>query len=253
MTPVEFMEQCPDGIYQKAVTITKEDTDSSGEMTPGTLMRRMQHTAVEHMNNLGITGESMLEQGALWVLVRNALQIHRMPKMDEHVVIRVWFGKEKHCMNPSYYVCYSSTGEELASVSSQWLAIDAITRRLTKAPELIQRLTAKTVPDKLDPPANLVKFPDELPEHVERTVLPRHIDLNGHMSNSFYLDWAMELPEKGYLQTHAPCSLWIEYCRELMLGETVTLRYKQEQNTLFLRGFAGEEESFALKLDFGTL
>ena len=47
-----------------------------------------------------------------------------------------------------------------------------------------------------------------------------------------------------------PVSVWIRYEKELLVNETVTLKYTMEQEKLYLQGFRGEELSFSVILSY---
>ena len=247
---MENVLTCPEGMYRKEVTITQAQVDASGEMTPGALLRLMQDVSVEHLLTLGLDGDTMESHGYLWMLVRTALSIERMPRVGETVYLHTWFGAEKMWMIPGFYVCYSADGTLMAGAASQWMMVDVETRRLAEPPEIMKSLPVLALADAPALPARRVKLPAELPLRRDFTVQSHEIDRNGHMNNTFYVDWVTELAGDTAFRGRKTAFLWIEYARELLLGQTATLEYAKEEETLFVKGSADSGESFTLKMDF---
>jgi acyl-ACP thioesterase len=80
---------------------------------------------------------------------------------------------------------------------------------------------------------------------MTRTVAHEEIDLNGHLNNTHYLDWA-----DGLMGEKTPTSLWVQYVKELMEGQEVTLRYELGEDGLYVRGSSVAAESFLLTAAF---
>lgn len=250
MTTSTFLQECPADVYQKTIVIADEHTDEFDCMTPTAMVRQMQCAAGEHLTLLGLDGDTMEGHGFLWMLIRTSLQIHRAPRQGEQVVVRTWFGPEKRWMYPGHYVFYTLCGEKLAEAASQWMLVDRNTRRLADPPELLRALPDTSLEGEPELPARKISFPAELTGKAERTVQPHEIDRNGHMNNSYYLDWAAAIPDVKYRQGHALRSLWVEYSHELLAGQIATLQYEHEQNTLYLKGFAGNDDAFKIKIEY---
>ena len=103
----------------------------------------------------------------------------------------------------------------------------------------------------------VVSFEDEPPfpkireKGIDTPLEQRHavsiyeIDKNEHVNNSFYLDWAENLlDDAGRDSAFRIRRIWINYAREIRLGETVAFRYGQESDILFVKGMVGQETCF---------
>lgn len=248
---LEFAPECPAGAYQKAIHVTEAQTDAFGRMSPGAIARYICGAAVEHMSAVGVHGSILRSRGLLLVLAQTVIWVERLPRQGENVLLRTWAGREKHWMYPRRSVIFSAEEETLVSTCSQWLLVDLNTRRLAPPSELMLAVPAISLPNEPKAPAMRMPFPVKLTAQTERVVQPQEIDMNGHLNNSYYLDWAMELLDLAYLQKHAMRFLWVEYCKELFVEQRATLQYQQEEDTLFLKGQIEGEDSFSVKMDFG--
>ena len=247
----EFTETS--GVFQKQASVSDTQTDAFGRMTPGALARLVGDATAEHMTSLGLNYNTLRSHGLLWVLVRTALRVQNLPRQGERVLLCTWAGEERHWLYPRRTTILSSEGEELVSACSQWMLIDTDTRSMASPSELLQSVPVISFPDEPKLPSMRVSFPTELTERAERVVRPREIDLNGHMNNSHYLDWGEGLLGSEYLRNHSLRFFWVEYGKELFEGQNVSLHYKQEKDSLFLRGYTEGDTSFSLKMDYTEL
>lgn len=238
-----------ENVYQKKFCVSKEHADAQGRMTPGAIAREMGNLFMEQREAFGL-GTQLMDMGLLWVLVRTAIQAERLPKVGEDVLLRTWPGEEKRWMYPQRYEFVSRAGERLVGAASQWVLMDAKTRRLADPTRLPDPVPVVSLPDEPELPAKRVIFPKELSMETMRAVKPEETDMNGHMNNSCYLDWAMELLSGDYFENHVLSSLWVEYCLELREGQLADLRWIMEEDILFLRGYLKEKESFLLKVNY---
>ena len=68
--------------------------------------------------------------------------------------------------------------------------------------------------------------PVKLEGKTHRTVRYSELDLNGHMSNTRYLDWMEDLLPSSFHREHPLMDFTISYLSEAREGETVDLSYE---------------------------
>lgn len=79
----------------------------------------------------------------------------------------------------------------------------------------------------------------------QHDVSMHEIDINEHVNNSFYLDWAENLLDDSSHEMHGNVKrIWINYQREVRMGETVVFQYGTEKDTLFVKGRVGDNNCF---------
>lgn len=249
MNTAALSQALPEGVYQKTIQVTGDETDALGRVTPVALARYTGDATVEHMISLGVDEKSLRSHGLIWVIVRTAIEVQRLPRRDEAVRLFSWAGKVKVGMYPRRAVIFSD-GDQLVSACSLWLLIDAETRRLVPPSELMQRVPILSLEDEPKAPALQMLFPEALDLSAHRVVQPREIDQNGHMNNSHYLRWATESLDAAYLKNHTLSRLWADYNKELLVDQQADLQYKQIEDTFYLKVYADEATSFSVKMDF---
>lgn len=238
----EYTAACPAGVYQKKFPMT----GLSGQVRPGDLAREMEKITEEHLGILGLSRDKLKAAGKIWVIAWTQIHISRLPALGEQVILRIWPGRLKAMMQVRKYGFYTADGDPLACASSLFIMMDANTRGFAAPSEILKYLPVVEIPGEPDLPPMRLEFPAELGETRQRTVTAEEIDLNGHLNNTHYLDWMSGLAEDG----RPPKSVWVQYTKELMEGQEVTLRYERQENILYVRGSAENCESFLLTATF---
>ena len=244
-----FMENCPAGVYQSEITLLPEHTDCNGTVTPGALARIMQEVTEAHMKQAGLGYQKLREDGLLWFIVWTSVWIEEIPKLDGTYVIRTWPGEVKLGMYSRRYAFYTPEGTEILKTSSLFMMIDEATRKMVPPSELPSELAEIVMEGQPLLPKQRIKFP-ELPLAQDHVVADYEIDKNGHVNNAYYLDWAYSLVDTEYMQKHPLKFFWVQYSKELMLGQTVKMQHTVCENEFYVKGVADDNVSFQVKMDF---
>ena len=129
--------------------------------------------------------------------------------------------------------------------------MDKETRQLTADRSWMPDPVVISQPEELTG-ARRLRFP--VPEaSLERTVLPSETDQNGHLNNTVYYRWASDLLPGAFSAQYALRTLWVEYKKELPLGQMAQLEYSMSDRTLFLRGTAEGRESFLMRCEYDPI
>lgn len=248
----EFMTNCPAGVFQKKIEILPEYADVNGDATPGTLARIMQELTEDHMDEVGLGYFTLREKGLLWFIVWTSVWITDLPKQGQTCVVRTWPGEVKLGMYSRRYAFYTEAGEELLAASSLFMMIDEETRKMVPPNELPTELSEIVMEGQPILPKQRLKFP-ELPLAQNHTIPEYEIDKNGHVNNAYYLDWAYDLMNAEYTAKHPLKFFWVQYAKELMLGQTVSIQNVFVNNEFYVKGAIEGDTSFMVKMDFGEV
>lgn len=237
----EYTAVCPAGVYQKKFPMT----GLSGQVRPGDLARGMEKITEEHLGILGLSRDKLKAEGKIWVIAWTQIHISRLPKLGEQMILRIWPGKMKAMMQVRKYAFYTADGEALACAASIFVMMDAGTRSFAAPSEILKYLPVVELPGEPELPPMRLNFPAELGQTMSRTVAAEEIDLNGHLNNTHYLDWADSL-----LDSKLPTSIWVQYVKELLEGQEVALQHEMQESALYVRGVSAEKDSFLLAATF---
>lgn len=238
MNYCELKMTCREGVYREKVLIDRQ-------YALGDVARLMQRITEKAMSEQGISYSRLEEKHLIWVMCFMEIRINRMPSDGEILEIYTWPGKERFGMCSRRMVMYSPEGGECLIESTMLSsAVDRDTRKMiTPAASEI----SFPIVEFADEPA----FPKLYEKGIRTPLTQQHevsiheIDINEHVNNSFYLDWAENLLGDYSDRMHENVKrIWINYEREILAGETVVFHYGIEKGTLFVKGRVGDDNCF---------
>ena len=235
-----------DLIIDQKYKVSMRDCDLAGAMRPSAMLGLFQDGSGLVLERLGMAVRPLAERGLLWVVARMNCAVHRAPLCEEEIRWLVWPEKPKLGMLPWQYRLEAAGGELLVSATAVWVMVDAESRSMLS--ERIPHLSFEAP----EPPAacmphakGLGKMP-ELTRRTGRTVLYSETDMNGHLTNTRYLDWAMDLPPAAYPRTHRVSAFSVDFRAECPLESEISIQWDLRDNTLWCR--AGNH--FDIRMDF---
>jgi acyl-ACP thioesterase len=218
------------------------DVDRFRRLRLSVLFRMFQDLLVVHAEALGAGRAATLDRGFLWIVSKVRLEFSRVPEYGEAVVLKTWPGKMGNVLFPRHYLLESAGGEALARASSLWALMDCEKR--TPVVPKNNGISVKdcTVGSELPlPSAVLCPAPASV---SRRSVLYSETDMNGHMNNSRYLDWAddcLDCLDMDFHKTRTIKSLQINFLSEAVTGTAVRLESSLLGGEFYLKGRAEGE------------
>jgi len=201
-------------------TVRSSEIDYRGLATMPALVSYMQEAAWENTATLGISMYELQAQGLTWVLQRMRIEIFRYPKHTESITVKTWAsGREKVFLHRDFRI-YSAGRELLGQATSVWLVMDIVKRQLVSVPDFI--MVHEIVPDNEPLPFAKGKMAQlqEVKYEQQMPVRWHDIDLNRHVTNTRYLQWALDtLPVEVLEQQLSETD--IIFRAESVLGDTI--------------------------------
>lgn len=223
------------GIWTERIRVRSYDVTPQGTASVRALTNYFQDAAGHHAAELGVSMQDLLSEGRAWVLARLHLEIDRLPSWDEDVVLETWpSGLDGLFATREVVFRRSDDDSAVARGTSAWLVIDTERRRPQRPPPMLYDLDTPDRPSPLEGPV------DELsrPERVDRTrafhVQYHDLDLNRHVTNGQYLEWALETVPTPVLDERRCTGVALQFEAEAGLGDPVhaTAQLEEADQTL---------------------
>lgn len=212
-----------DMIYTAKVPISASCADRFGRLSPASMLSMMQEAAETHAMALGAGWDTLRERNLFWAVIRQSVEIDRLPEIGETLVIETWPGNATRSAYPRYSLGRTEDGEVLFRAAALWLLMDMDKRAMIlpgKSGILVPGIHRE---NQLPAPGSLPPLPAG--QECLRRVRYTELDANGHMSNTRYLNWLQDLFPGEFHREHPLAGFQISYLSEAREGEEIGLRW----------------------------
>ena len=207
-------------MYQKSFIVSNNDADKYFRLKIPAIFRYFQDVALLATESKGVDSISLSKRNIDWVITRMTVQIKRLPKCDEEIVVCTHPGKDMAMLYPRYFYIMDAKGEIIVSSSSIWALIDNTTRKVIVDRDVIAKLPPESYDCQPDLPEKLAESPNK--RFVEkRTIHYSDLDFNSHMNNVRYVELLMDVHDTAFYDTHSVKRISLNYMRELKEKEAV--------------------------------
>lgn len=188
--------------------------DAFGELPTGGIVTRLIVAATTHANLLGIGYHDLIADGNVWVLSRMSVEMDRMPRMFEELLITTWIEDFGRMVSNRNFALTLADGTPLGFARSVWACINVASRRPA---DVGHPLNVNL--DHLCPISPMLRLrPVSDPARVEPVSFTySDIDLNGHVNSARYVERVMDLFDFEFHKNHAVARFDIAYQHEAHL------------------------------------
>ena len=209
--------------YQQNFTVTDNCVDCYGRLKPSMILYYVQEVAGRHFDNISMDYDSLAEKGMIWAIIRQKVQISRIPKRGETIRVETWPMPTTRVAYPRSVVAYDEAGNEVFRSISVWVLMDIRSRSM-----ILPAKSGVSVVGSLR--GNELTAPNALPaknlvNHRCRSVCFTDLDRNGHMNNTKYLDWIDDLIPSSFQKDHDLKELTVCYMSEAREGQTLDMKW----------------------------
>lgn len=176
------------------------------------------------------------EKDYYWIIYRWYLKFYKEIFWKDVIEVKTASRKIKGFYAFRNFTVYKN-GEKVVEADTKWLLINAQTRSLMKIPKDVAESYGET--EGFEYKGKKIKSLESYENKIDLKIRKSDIDINGHVNNAVYLDYAIEGLEesnkdKGDLQ--------IIYKKEVKYGEKLTLNYTMDNSDYYFMITSGDEE-----------
>lgn len=210
-----------------------------GRMRAHILFDYLQHIAAVHAESLGFGMTAIREKGLLWILSRIRLHMDEYPLWDETVRVETYHNGEEKIFAKRQFTLHSvRTGRRFGYASSFWLCLELPDFK-TRRPGEVLDLTGKVNFEREDFFPELGKLPRvESFEPVTHRISASHIDLNDHLNNTYYCEYALDWLARQTGKIERFREIQINFNRAMKLGEELSVAGKIDGDAFQVAGTA---------------
>lgn len=204
--------------------ITYQESDFVGHYRLANLFSTLSNLATKNAVQTGIWQEE-LESKYGWILVKQTIKLDRPIKINEEITFSTRAGKSSRVKFTRLYDIFDSAGACIGGVYSTWTLIDIHKRKIIR-PETV----GVNIP-KIEEYKHAVEKYEEIKDTVtmelvaERIVTYSDLDINQHMNNHRYLEWALDVMDCNLFNTYYICEASVQFKKEMLAHTKAKIFY----------------------------
>jgi acyl-ACP thioesterase len=211
--------------------ITSYHAGFTQQLTPVSLFCFLQESALRHANSREFGWLHLAERSEFWVLAKMHVRINRMPNWTAKIRLETW-GKEPELLTAFRdFELFDADNQSIILATSSWHILNRDTHRPTTLTHfaddfpIVERHAVEEKPQKIQIPAiDAVKS-------ETYAVLPSDIDMNQHVNNTKYVQWAMDCIPFAFQKQYALREIEVNFLSQARSGENYFVEsYQNELN-----------------------
>ena len=219
-------------MYSQEFHILGSSVDRYGRLKPSMLLYYLQEVAGIHGSALGASFEALAERGLFWAIIRQKVQITRLPMAGETIRLETWAMPATRTYYPRSTVAYDAEGQEIFRSIGMWVLMDMNTRALVLPGKSDVQVQGMLTGSELKAPGSLAA--KGLSNTAIRRVCYTDLDRNGHMNNTRCLEWINDLMPSAFHKDHIPAEFTVCYHSEAREGEELCLYWQVQEGGVLM-------------------
>ena len=217
-------------ILTKPYRVRSYETGPSGALKAVSLLNYLEDAASESANLLGVGGRDLMAKNISWVLSRLHLKVYRYPHWEDWVELRTWPYGWKKIFALREFELTDGKGEILAQATTSFITVDLEKKKPVNAEVKLSGFPLhpkRVFDDSLGP---MPKINLDQP-YLERAFHVRlnDLDLNRHVNNAVYVEWALESLPDELGEDSGPIEIEIAFRAETAYGDQVLSRSQRQE------------------------
>jgi len=208
-------------IWTEDFPVRLHELDAGAKLSVLSICNFLQSAASNHARALGISLYDLQSSGHTWVLAQLKIHMDDYPKGDTLVRIHTWPAGTDRLYALREFRVHDGDGRLYGMAGSSWLIIDMERRRPVRLEPFVRAIHQTSQKDDISP--GLAKLPShERPTYTrEFHVRYRDMDVNQHVNNVSYVEWALESLPASTLMRGDLRDLEVNFLGEAHLGDIV--------------------------------
>ncbi len=230
--------------YKKTFTITNNQLDKNDHLTLGAILDLIQEVSGNHADTLNCGFDDLIKRKLIWVVVRHHIEFKRNLHVGKFVEMETYPLKRRFVEYPREVKMYDN-GQLFLVCNTTWVVVDLDNFNFKSDTLYNEDVARDSYFEK-----RFSKLPRKSKDELEfvKTAKVEYsmLDHNGHMNNSRYLSWYLDV----FREERDPKNFQIEYLKQCFLDESIDLFVYNEKDSKELYGFNGDELKFYCRAEY---
>jgi len=223
--------------FEMEYTVDSRDVDLFGMCRPSAMLGILQEAATRAAMALELSGPEVLEKyNALWMINRIWVSLDSPVRWNDHLTVKTWHRGGSGASNYRDFDIYRE-GVRIGEGVTGWVLVYADSRRLVRLKDVKELQESHGGELMKDIKLHRAPQPDSWDESAPRPMRYSDTDINGHINNTHYADFACDaLHLEEVMKGKFFREFQLDYTGECMAGETIRVDTAVRGDRLFAKG-----------------
>jgi len=229
--------------YTEKFKVRSYEMDAGGRVSIQSICNYLQEIASIHAARLGFSVTELFKRNLTWVLSRLHLQIQKYPRWGDTIMVETWPSTMSGLFALREFKIRNHAEEIIGQATTSWMILDIKAKKAIEIPEFIQSARLENNTRAIEDSFGKLPVPGEVSFRKSFNVRRSDLDINQHVNNVIYIDWAIEAIPMEYLQDNYISSLEISYRAESHYGDRISsMCAMNDQDSTFLHVLERERD-----------
>lgn len=207
--------------YREQFTIRSSEVAPDGKAKLQSICDLLQETAGNQALQLNFDISQLRDQNLTWMLHRLHVKMDAFPEWRDKITIKTWPSSGDTLRAYRDFIILDESNNQIGSCLSYWLMINMETRKPVRIPEEVLKMAPDDAEHVIEVQKRRIDCDTEMIGSKTFTVGRSDLDLNEHLNNVKFIEWALEvLPADSRVE-----EMDIEFLSECAEGEELLSEY----------------------------
>ena len=228
-------------VFEMDCRVDSRDVDLFSQCRPSALLGYLQEAATRAALELKASGPEVLEKyNAMWMVSRNWVELEAPLRWYDLLTIKTWHRGAAGASSYRDFDLYRD-GKVIGQGVAQWVLVEVDSHKLMRMRGMPEFEGTDGGERKKSIKLHRAAMPEEFDHSGQREMRYSDTDINGHINNIHYADFACDALHLERLGAGKFVrSLQIDYLGECLAGETLSIDTAVRGNELYARGLGGD-------------
>ncbi len=237
---------------EKVYPISMSEQDMMFRLKPAALLNLLQDMGARNIDSTPFGRKALLDEGLGWFLVRYRIEFDKYP---QNISQMRFITENRGTLRQTAYrefAAYDENDNRILRALSSWLMVDLNSKSLVNIEQKFPEI-AKF--EKRNDDLSLQKLRTLTQWNLEKKYQVRYedLDMNGHVNNTVYISWAIDVLGLEFMNSHNIKNIDIYFKHEVKYGQNV-ISYANICDNIsehVIKIAQTDEEVCLLKIEYG--
>ncbi len=207
--------------FEKEYSVHIYETGIDGKLRIDSLMHYFEELALLQSEAEGVGLEYYRKHGVIWMLHSFDIRLNQPPAFNERIMVQTLPSSVYRFMGFRNYRVLDSEGCELATAQSSWIFLDTDRKRPVRVDENMKKAYGHDGSPEERLQMDDIAIPSRSDYLSRFCVLTSDIDINQHVNNVVYVNWAIESLPASFQESHRIVRLQVQWQKETFAGSKI--------------------------------